>query len=218
MQKNNFKGDLILITDGEIDSCSVKKCSDLLFDWKFNSVSIYIIGGSFGGINESITCAFTRNSPHRIEITNSYYPTECEIVEVTNDDYKLLEFLDEIKDVAEFMKLSEKIKNVLISVNMGTKGNKTLYERLIKLKNNLIKNQSQVKDNVNINQICDDFENNLHLEPTKLNKVWDEYYGKNSNEWSKQIDSYISWCDGALLSLFSRKGIKILLAKFLKSF
>lgn len=204
IKENNFTGDLILMTDGDIYINDVRRCSELLQDWKFNSVSVYITGS--GTMNESISCSFTRNSPHRIEIRNTY-SLESEIIEVTNDDYAFLEFIEEIKDVAEFMKISDKIKNTLISVNMGTSGNKTLYEKLIKLKNKLIKNQSEIKDNAHINEICKDYEDNTELDVAKLNKIWDEYYIKNSNEWIKQIDSYISWCNGGLSSVFSRKEI-----------
>lgn len=210
IKENNFHGNLILMTDGDIHDHSVRLCSQLLQDWKFNSVSVYITGS--GRMNESISCSFTRNSPHRIEITNTL-SLETEIIEVTNDDYAFLEFIEEIKDVPEFISLSDKIKNVLISVNMGTSGNKTLYEKLIKLKNKLIKNQSEIKDNVYINEICKDYEDkdkdedNTQLDVAKLNKIWEEYYIKNNNEWTRQIDSYISWCNGGLSSVFSRKEI-----------
>ena len=203
---HNFKGNLILISDGQISETSVNDCSDSLTEWSFKNVYVCLIGNH--GINQSISCAFTRNCSHIIENDNDL-TFKSEIISVTDDDYRILNTIDieNIKCVSDFVKLAEKIKNVLVSTTMGTKGNKILYEKFIKLKNKLIKAQSITKDDLHINELSSDFESGLHLDKKKLHKVWDEYYFKNDNEWSKQIDMFISWCDGGLSSVFDRKSI-----------
>ena len=204
---HNFKGNLMLISDGQISQSSVNYCSDSLMEWSFKNVYVCLIGSSYS-VNESISCAFTRNCSHNIEI-NRDLNSESEVISVTDDDYKLLKTMDieNIHDISDFLNLAGKIKNVLISTTMGTKGNKILYEKFIKLKNKLIKSQSIIKDNLLINDLTADFEGGLHLDSKKLRKIWDEYYFNNDNEWSKQIDMFISWCNGGLSSVFDRKHI-----------
>lgn len=206
---NNFHGQLILISDGQILQSSVDYCSNSLSEWSFKNVYVCLIN-NWGEINESISCAFTRNCPHTIEILqNANNVLESEVISVSNDDYRLLDTIDteNINNISDFFLFSEKIKNVLISITMGTKGNKLLYDKFIKLKNKLIRSQSLVKDNLWVGELSTDFDSGLPLDPTKLHKIWDEYYFQNDNEWVKQIDTFISWCNGSLSSVFNRKFI-----------
>ena len=206
---NNFRGHLVLISDGEISPSSVDYCSNSLSEWSFKNVYVCLVSNC-GEINESISCAFTRNCPHTIEILrNSNNVLESEVISVSNDDYRLLDTIDNdnINNISDFYILSEKIKDVLISITMGTKGNKLLYDKFIKLKNKLIRSQSLVKDNLWLDELSTDFDSGLPLDPNKLHKIWDEYYFNNDNEWVKQIDTFISWCNGSLSSTFNRKFI-----------
>jgi hypothetical protein len=194
--KNDFHGHLVLITDGDIYSYEVKRCSDKLIEWKFEKVSVYLIYTT-NTVNESISCAFTRNSPHTIETYN--YSNELESsVTISDDDFELINKISEINTIDEFLSKIDIFDNVLMSVNMGTTGNSAIHKNLVQLKNRLIKNSSNVK---NINEI-DKLNEELTVE--NLKNVWKLYY-TGGNDWNKQIDKYMSWCSGSLLNSFDRR-------------
>jgi hypothetical protein len=194
--KNDFHGHLVLITDGDIYSYEVKRCSDKLIEWKFEKVTVYLIYTT-NNVNESISCAFTRNSPHHIEMYN-YSNTLESSVTISDEDFEYVNAISEINTIDEFLSKVDIFDNVLMSVNMGTTGNSVIHKNLVQLKNRLIKNSSNVK---NINEID---KLNEELIVDNLKNVWNLYY-TGSNDWSKQIDKYISWCSGGLVNTFDRR-------------
>jgi len=217
-----FKGNLIFISDGQIDNQTTQKCSDILLEWNFNNVNIYLIytGGS---INESVSCALTRNSPHEIKIyenINSYkYPST---IKVTFDDINFTYNLDSINTIEEFLEHKKTLKDVLTSINMGTNGSKELHSKLVTLKNRLIKSESKKfeKGDNPVSKLIESFKistsintNNLEFSQSELDNVWKLYYkieentGTEEDNWETTIDKFISWCSGSLLKTFDRNKI-----------
>ena len=200
--KNNFHGVLVLITDGQISPVDVRKCSDKLKDWKFEKVFVFIIKTSFyGNIEESISCAFVRNSPHVIEIYNNHGELNQNVVEITRESFAILEKLDSILDEETFLSFVPELDNLLMSINMGTNGNAEIKETLVKLKKRIIRKRSNNVD------VVSDIISNPSTE--NLARVWNLYYYGSSvlNDWEKTMDKYISWCSGSLLNTFDRKTI-----------
>lgn len=195
--ETNFHGHLVLITDGEISGYSVIKCCDKLIDWKFEKVSVYLINNGYrSDINESISCAFTRNSPHSVEIYEHDSSLKNNII-VSEDDFELINKISDIDTIDEFINKTDIFDNVLMSINMGTKGNNIIHKNLVQLKNRLIKNSSNIKGNVILEKLIED------TNVINLKNVWNLYYIGN-NDWTKQIDKYISWCSGSLENSFDR--------------
>ena len=81
---------------------------------------------------------------------------------------------------------------------MGTSGNDVIHKNLVQLKNRLIKNASISKNISELDKL------NEELSVENLKNVWNLYYN-GGNNWSKQIDKYISWCSGGLLNSFDRR-------------
>lgn len=68
VKTNNFHGHLVIITDGQVSSHSVDMCGKILgTDWEFASVVNHLIETG-GTVNMSVSCPFTRRSPHQIFI------------------------------------------------------------------------------------------------------------------------------------------------------
>ena len=194
--KNDFHGHLVLITDGDVSSSEVKRCSDKLIEWKFEKVSVYLIYTT-NTVNESISCAFTRNSPHYIE-TYNYSNTLETSVAVSDEDFAYINAISEINTIDEFLSKIDIFDNVLMSINMGTVGNDVIHKNLVQLKNRLIKNSSVSKNISELDKL------NEELTVDNLKNVWNLYYNGN-NDWTKQIDKYISWSSGGLLNTFDRR-------------
>ena len=206
----NFKGNLLFISDGQIGNDCVQICSEILLSWTFNSVSIYLIYTG-GEINESVSCALTRSSPHNIYIYKNGLMQPA--IEVTDNDYKFVYNIENINTIEDFLKQKEILKNVLVSINMGTNGNKVLHTKLVALKNKLTKYESKsfLKSSDNpVSRLIKSFENS---EPSlsELDNVWKMYYKlediDEDNDWKKLIDKFISWCSGSLLTAFDRNKI-----------
>jgi len=207
----NFKGNLIFISDGQIGNECVETCSEILLSWKFNLVSIYLIYTG-GTINESVSCALTRSSPHNIYIYKHGLLTQPAI-KVTDNDYKFVYNIENINTIEEFLKQKEILKNVLVSINMGTNGNKVLHTKLVALKNKLTKYESKIFLKNIDNPVSRLIESFKKSEPSlsELDNVWKMYYKlediDEDNDWKKLIDKFISWCSGSLLTSFDRNKI-----------
>ena len=197
IKKLNFHGTLIFQTDGQVGLNCVSKCNNILKDWKFEKVIVYLIDTG-SKIEESCSISFTRNSPHIIKIyekNNNEY--RVKILETIKEKYLLLEKIEEITTIEDFLEKIPELEKILISVNMGLEKNPVLHEKFTKLKNNLIKIKSENKKILSV----DDFMEEPNV--TNLQKVWFDYY-KDPNEWSIYIDKFISWCNGGLLNVFDR--------------
>ena len=208
----NFKGKLIFISDGQITNDCLIQCSDILLNWIFESVSVYLIytGGS---INESVSCALTRNSPHRIELyrdSKSHITKNPEVTNISNDDFKAVHNTDSINTVVEFTTQKEVLTKVLASMNIGTSGNKEMHDKLVAMKNRLIKSESKKYLNTEhnpVSKLVDSFQS-LDTSIEKLDDVWKLYYNiDDDDDWKKDIDRFISWCSGSLLTIFDRSNI-----------
>jgi len=207
-----FKGNLIFISDGQINDTCAQDCSKILLDWKFNMVNIYLIYTG-GQINESVSCALTRESTHEINIYKNSYDSP-ETITVNENDLKTVYNVDLINNIEEFLNQKETIKNVLFSINMGTSGNKVLHSKLVELKNRLVKSESnsyKKNDDNPVSRLIKSFDK---CDPSlvELNNVWKMYYKiedgvDDENDWKKLIDKFISWCAGSLLRTFDRNKI-----------
>jgi len=199
--KKKFHRKLILISDGQISRNIVQRCSEKLKEWKFEKVLVYLIGTGCN-IEESISCAFTRNSPHVIEIYNPNGTLKQDTIDVTQESFAILDKIGSISDEYKFMAIVPELDILLASINMGTSGNSQIKDNLVKLKKRIIKNKS---DNVGGISEISDLVSNLNLE--NLARVWNLYYYGSSSIWEKTIDKYISWCSGALINSFDRNNI-----------
>jgi hypothetical protein len=93
IKKNNFHGDLVFITDGQVND--VDTTSKLLINWNFTNVYCHLIDTG-GIINMSCTCAFTRSSPHTITLYNSMTPNGFTKITITLDELDLISSLTDI--------------------------------------------------------------------------------------------------------------------------
>ena len=205
-----FNGNLIFISDGRISDSCAQQCTEILSGCKFKNVYIHLIYTG-GNINESVSCALTRGSPHEINIYKESY-TSPETITVTDHDFNSAHNIDSITTIDEFLNQKETLKNVLVSINIGTIGNKILHQKLVTLKNRLVKSESKkfvATIDSPISRLVDSFKLS---EPsiTELDNVWKLYHKieddivEDGNDWKKIIDRFISWCSGSLLTVYDR--------------
>lgn len=87
---------VILITDGQVSDHNVKECDKILDGYEFTHTICYIIASSsYGGLNMSVTCPFTRKCENEVYEKYDGKPLK-KLVQYTPEDYKILDTLDDI--------------------------------------------------------------------------------------------------------------------------
>lgn len=141
---------IILITDGQVSDQDVQECDKILGNYQFQKTICYIIStSSYGGLNMSVTCPFTRKCDNQVYEKHIDQPFK-KLVQYTPEDYKILDTLDDIT-IQNFEASYEKIEGLIIALNMGKESNIPLKNQLVVMKNRLVKELSKNKGDKDIN-------------------------------------------------------------------
>ena len=222
ISRTNFHGKLILLTDGQIEKEQVDNLNKFLKDWHFKFVEIYIVNTGKPP-NESVSCAFTRNSPHKLYsygIDGKFIKDEnnedddedvVDLNTVTTEDLDILKKLKNggIKTISDFQEAIPNLDKALLTKSLGSKGDCVLKEILVKLKKEFVAKKSDVKDDSILASFISEpiTESNSNK---KLEKIFNQYYNPSqaNNNWDKYIDKYISWASGSLESTYDRTKVQ----------
>ena len=211
----HFHGTLVFISDGEISTESSNYFSMQILEngCKFKEVFIHLIK-NYGTINESVSCALTRDSD--VEIFR--YEDKHNISNFNNIkiDFGVLNELDTINSIEEFVSKSKLLKDALITKNMGTDGNEILKKKVVDLKNRLVRGMSKSKNNdESLLDLIKSVITDKNPSIKDLKDVFDKYYNPNNDlkQWQKELDSMISWCSGLLKNVFDRNAIETAINK-----
>ena len=149
ISRTNFHGKLILLTDGQIEKEQVDNLNKFLKDWHFKFVEIYIVNTGKPP-NESVSCAFTRNSPHKLysygidgKLIEDEKEDDEDVVDlntVTAEDLDILKKLKNggIKTISDFQEAIPNLEKALLAKSLGSKGDNELKEILVKLKKEFV--------------------------------------------------------------------------------
>lgn len=209
---NDFHGHLVIITDGEVGISNIDRCEKLLSDWTFEYVEAHLIGRS---VNMSVTCPFTRTSPHTVylyEPTNNY--SQSMVTHVTAKDMELITEISSISSVEKFNEIAPKLETVLIARTMGTDGNMELRDKLLDMKKritNSISYEAGRSDSTKefiLSLRTGDYDRAV----VHARKLTSEYYcgfdeDVSGTTWSSKISRMISMTEGALRSVFSMNAV-----------
>jgi hypothetical protein len=203
-----FHGDLVIITDGQVSTQSVDRCATLLgADWAFTSVTAHLIDTG-GPVNMSVTCPFTRCSPHTIYTymrAANYERTAA--TSVTAEDLQILERIAAIQTVADFMTVAPTMERAIVARTMGSTGDPGLRDAILAMKKRMMATSGSGSSSVVTLEAALDADNAdvAHDTATALTH---EYYAEldgddvESGSWSARINRMVSMCEGALRSTF----------------
>jgi hypothetical protein len=204
----HFHGTLVFISDGEIGTESSNHFSMQILEngCKFKEVFIHLIK-NYGTINESVSCALTRDSDVEIfRYEDRYNINKIDNIKI---DFGVLTELDTINSIEEFVSKSKLLKDALITKNMGTDGNEILKKKVVDLKNRLVRGISKNKDE-SLDNLIKSVVTDKNPSIKDLEDVFDKYYNPHNDmkQWQKELDSMISWCSGLLKNVFDRNAIE----------
>lgn len=208
---NRFHGRLVLLSDGQVSSSDVDVCDRILpRDWTFSSVRVILVETG-GTVNMSVSCPFTRNSPHTVETVTVGYPTPTVVATVTHASIALLRCLDSIDTVADWLVAAPTLEPVVIARTMGTTGDPSLRDRLLELKARIQREEARTKG---ASSTVTDLQTALATGDTEsalllAAALTREYYGEEdeATDWSAQLNRLVSMCEGALRGTFDLSNI-----------
>lgn len=202
IKEADFHGHLVLITDGQISAGDIDQ-SELPGGWTFTKVDCYLIGTG-GEVNMSVTCPFTRQSPHVVRLYKDNVADKMTTYSVSVEDLAAVTFIDNIETVADYLNAADALDKAIIARTMGALGEPTLLDKVLQMKKRITANEAKA---------LGESDTAAALEAALLSgRVMDalniagrltaEYYagedGEDDRTWSGRISRLVSMCQGAL--------------------
>lgn len=214
-----FKGDLVLITDGQAGANAIDRVSAALGSGPgaspFTRVDVHIIPTG-GPANQSVSCPFTRSCPHEVCVYNN--PSSAEptsTLTVTADELAILGRLDAIGTIEEFLAAYSAIEKAIVAATMGATGDPRLRDTILALKKRIQRVDAKAKGE---SGAAVDLEAALARRDTDgavaaATTLVKEYYEPAGGEedpdaptWSARIARLVSMTEGALRGAFDLSG------------
>jgi hypothetical protein len=199
--KTNFHGHLIIITDGQVSPSSIDACSKALGpSWPFASVTAHLIDTG-GQVNMSVTCPFTRMSPHRI------YSNQCLTHEITEHDLSTISQIATIRTIEDFLAVAPRLESAIVARTMGSTGDPSLRDAILTMKKRIIASKGEAVSSTDLESavITGDIPTAIRAAITLTEEYYNDANGGNdveSGAWSARVNRLVSMCEGALRSTF----------------
>lgn len=214
IRDNDFHGHLVLLTDGQVSGYDVEACDRILpTDWHFASVRVLLVHTG-GAVNLSVSCPFTRNSPHTVhQITEGdglNLATATQLMAVSPEMLELLGRLDSINNLRDWSDaLAAGLEPVIIARTMGRTGDPTLRDKLLALKARIQRTAAVSKGaSTTVTALRGALEaNQEHAALELAAALTEEYYSDDDLSWSGQLNRLVSMCEGALRGTFDLSNI-----------
>ena len=214
---------ICIITDGEVSHYDVATCDQALKNQNYDNVECHIINNQ---PNLSVTCPFTRNNTAKvftyIPKTQSTFDEKTMYVKETlvqiettcvlnrhKDDYRIINEIESISWdtlVARF----DTIKELLLTLNMGTNGNATLKDQLVRVKKRIIKefsNRQSLHNTFTVDVRTHLANQDVESAVERATKFTKDYFVDDSlDEVNRKMDQLISLC-GDLRQVFTKDAI-----------
>lgn len=217
----DFRGRLILITDGQVGTYDIDACDRLLKDdRRFSHVDVYLIKShdGFGGEpNMSVSCPFTRFCPHDVHYITHEHKERTSIHLVTEEDLSILNTIDTINTLQEFDDKKDPILRALTARMMGKADADTqIHDQIVRLRKRIVssiaKNKNDDKPStsallyeklksISVSNNANDWKTCVEL----YRAFVEEYYFQNSDSFEKDIAELLNISKGGLRTCFSHR-------------
>lgn len=201
----NVKGNIIIITDGQVSKQRVEQCTIAMRDWEYASVTVFTIVTGFNTLtayDDSVGLPFARNCPYHA--TTVLYDGTMKYHSVTHEEFAVLEKLDEISSHGQFHEMKDAITNAIIQQTIGsqeTEKSRGLKVKLLALKQRLVMQSTAIASELDPLQeleksiLENDRDNALiHLQTILTPKVGAE----EAVDAYRLLDKLVSYCTGGL--------------------
>ena len=141
--RTQFRGNLVLITDGQIDNTEVDLADRAVSQHKIRlaSVTAHFVEIDGGVFNIGVTAAFTRKCPHVI-----YHHVRGHIMksmEVVQLDLNSIDDIDRISSLSEFDRYYDSLEKAVIARTIRSEKNSKLHDRLTRMQKRIVASLSE---------------------------------------------------------------------------
>jgi hypothetical protein len=202
--------EIVIISDGQCNS--TKEIDIILADSMFPNVDVHLIRTD-GVVNMSISCAFTRKSPHTVRLYEQHLVEPVVTTQVTSYDLSLLDQLTNINTLEEFNNQYDSIYRAIVARTMGTQGDHTLRFNILDLQRRIIANNSKEKSMLPTPKLLEEALINPS-DPSDsdtairyMRELTNIYYGitdvECTDSLSVKVSKLLAMCEGGLHKVFS---------------
>ena len=195
----DFKGKLVLITDGQVDGCSIVNCDRLLCNYNgLTEVEVHIIGEY---ANMSVSCPFTRYCPHDVHTYHSGRLSET--VTISQEDIRLLNDIDQIQNYDMFVASYDSILKAISARMMGKSHTDIeLHDKIVKLKNKIQEEASKSKTK-EIDTLITELKETYSLQTYQ--NIVSYYYALECQSVDKMFQDLLNITKGGLANTFHHR-------------
>lgn len=188
--ENNIHSNIILVTDGEVHECEVKKANKILEEYDIKYVICFVITDRKTTANMSVTCPFTRDI-HAVHIMKEGVSVDTRVV--TPGEVGLLGQIEKL-DLEEFLKVYEQLVKLLISKHMGlNEGDQVIKNSILSLRKRLTHEELSTKKDFGVLIQKALIDNNLELAVLIANQMVENFKHKLSGV-TEMLDYLASLC------------------------
>ena len=210
LMRLDFRGKLVLITDGQVWGSDIDECDGMMSRFEgLTDVRVHLIGS---GANMSVSCPFTRRCPHEVSTYDETSGVVEMTVSVTDEDRKVLDDLDDVGTIDAFETRYETLSKVLTARMMGKADIDTkIHDKLVALRKRLVRDMARAKTTSGKDLIeklaglARDGEGSWEDALATFAGVTRNYYTSSSESWEKKVSALLEITKGGLRNTFCHR-------------
>lgn len=208
MIENNFQGDVVLITDGQIPVKSVQHLDQVLAEsvgkFKITHIKCVLIQTITSKIDTTVIAPFIRRYPNEVIL----YGREDSPIKVTTGSQtqeELIQTLQSINTIQQFQDKSSSIFTNVVTKMMGKPINIEIRDEILKLQKRLMFQLRIPPPNFFIKDLLDAFQNHDQKKMIELSEELNRaYISENQNiTWPSLIFHLLRMTSGSLNNVYS---------------
>ncbi|CAL6113701.1 Conserved_hypothetical protein [Hexamita inflata] len=194
----NFSGELIILTDGDVSN--VDEADQLIqqLGMNFTKVTVHIVNRN---PNISVCAPFIRQCPHEIMLHKNAEVQK--LAQVTDEDRKVIDIMQTVITEDHFNQIYDTLHAVIQAATIGTNGDPTLRDKVILMRERIVKNKAKV-----VPKSLNEFESkilekNIDEAVNIMKDMYKEYYGEDDiTSFEGKMSRLINMCSGRLRNQF----------------
>ena len=207
--KNNFSGDIVLITDGQIPVSHVESLDQILEQNKdklnITFIKCYLVQTEPKKIDTTVIAPFIRRFPNVVILYGNEAELPVQITTGTQTQEELIETIRSIKSIDEFQDQSNSIFSNVVTKMMGKPVNVEIRDEILELQKRLMFELRLPPKNFNLIQLIEAFQN--HDEDKMLEcslSLNQAYQTQHTNMiWPSLIFHLLRMTNGSLNQVYS---------------
>ena len=207
--KNNFSGDIVLITDGQIPVSHVESLDQIIEQNKdklnITFVKCYLIQTETKKIDTTVIAPFIRRYPNAVILYGNDQELPIQITTGTQTQEELIETIRSIKSIDEFQDQSNSVFSNVVTKMMGKPVNVEIRDEILKLQQRLTFELRLPPKNFDLHKLLEAFKNHDESKMIELSLQLNQAYQEQHKNmtWPSLIFHLLRMTNGSLNQVYS---------------